>query len=34
MVDELSVWGYKSTVSGLVYNGYTYPIFSDVAIAK
>lgn len=34
MVDELSVWGYKATVSGLVFNGYTYPIFSDVAIAK
>ncbi len=34
MVDELSVWGYKATVSGLVFNGYTYPIFSDVALGK
>lgn len=34
LVDELSVWGYKTTVSGLVYNGYTYPLFSDVSIAK
>lgn len=34
MVDELSVWAFKSTVSGLIFTGYTYPVFSDVAIAK
>jgi peptide/nickel transport system substrate-binding protein len=34
LVDELSVWGFKSNVSGLVFNGAAYPIFSDVAIAK
>lgn len=34
LVDELSVWGYKSTVSGLAFNGYTYPVFWDVAISK
>jgi alanine racemase len=34
MVDELSIWGYRANVSGLVYNGYTYPIFSDVSIAR
>ncbi len=34
LVDELSVWGYKTTVSGLLFNGYTYPIFVDVAISK
>ncbi len=34
LVDELSVWSYKTTVSGLVYNGYTYPLFSDVSIAR
>jgi peptide/nickel transport system substrate-binding protein len=34
LVDELSVWGYKSTVSGLMFNGYTYPLFIDVAISK
>ena len=34
MVDELSVWGYKANVSGLVFNGYTYPIFSDVSIGR
>lgn len=34
LVDELSVWGYKATVSGLAFNGYTYPLFVDVAISK
>lgn len=34
MVDELSVWGFKANVSGLVFTGYTYPVFSDVAIAR
>lgn len=34
MVDELSVWAFKSSVSGLIFTGYTYPVFSDVSIAK
>ncbi|HEY8293468.1 MAG TPA: ABC transporter substrate-binding protein, partial [Thermomicrobiales bacterium] len=34
MVDQLSVWGFKSTISGLNFDGYTYPHFSDVSIAK
>jgi peptide/nickel transport system substrate-binding protein len=34
LVDELSVWGYKASVSGLMFNGYTYPLFYDVAITK
>lgn len=34
MVDELSVWAFKSTTSGLIFTGYTYPVFSDVSVAK
>ncbi len=34
LVDELSVWAYKTTVAGIVFNGYTYPLFFDVAVAK
>ena len=34
MVDELSIWGFKSNVSGLTFDGYTYPHFVDVSLAK
>jgi len=34
MVEDPSVWGAKATVHGILFDGYTYPIFSDVWIAK
>lgn len=34
MVDQLSVWGFKSNISGLTFDGYTYPHFVDVSLAK
>ncbi len=34
MVDELSIWGFKANVSGLNFDGYTYPHFSDVSLTK
>ncbi len=34
MVDELSIWGFKSNVSGLNFDGYTYPHFADVSLTK
>jgi len=34
MVEDLSVWGSRATVNGLIFDGYTYPIFSDVWMAK
>lgn len=32
VVDEYSVWAGQSAVQGLKFNGYTYPVFSDVSI--
>lgn len=32
LVDEYAVWAHRNEVSGLIFNGFTYPIFGDVAV--
>ena len=34
LVDELSVWAHRANVSGVKFNGFTYPVWSDTALAK
>lgn len=34
LVDELSVWGMRKNVSGLKFNGYAYPIITDVSVKQ
>jgi peptide/nickel transport system substrate-binding protein len=34
LVDEYSVWAGAANVQGLLFNGYTYPIFGDIWIRK
>ncbi|MCA1553949.1 MAG: ABC transporter substrate-binding protein, partial [Chloroflexi bacterium] len=34
LVDELSVWAMRSTVSGLKFNGFTYPLVNDLSMKK
>lgn len=34
LVDEYSVWAGQATVVGLQFNGYTYPVFSDVWVSS
>lgn len=34
IADELSVWAHRATVDGLKFTGYTYPVITDVFIAK
>jgi hypothetical protein len=32
LIDEYSVWAGKSSVQGLTFDGFTYPLWSDVAV--
>jgi peptide/nickel transport system substrate-binding protein len=34
LIDELSVWVLRSEVSGLIFNGYTYPIVANMSVKK
>lgn len=34
MVDELSVWVLRSNVSGIKFNGYTYPVITDMSVKQ
>ncbi len=34
LVDELSVWALRSNVSGLKFNGFTYPLVNDLSIKQ
>ncbi|HXJ82337.1 MAG TPA: ABC transporter substrate-binding protein [Candidatus Methylomirabilis sp.] len=34
LVDELSVWAFRSTVQGVVYNFNAYPVLSDVSLKR
>jgi ABC-type transport system substrate-binding protein len=33
LIDQYSVWALRSNVSGLKFNGFTYPIVSDLALS-
>jgi peptide/nickel transport system substrate-binding protein len=34
LIDEYSVWAGKASVTGLTFDGFTYPLFGDVAIGE
>ena len=34
LVDELSVWAMHANISGLQFNGFTYPIVADVQVGE
>lgn len=34
LVDEYSIWAGQASVRGLLFNGYTYPVFGDVSIGE
>ena len=34
LIDQYSVWGLRSNVSGLKFNGFTYPIVSDMSLSS
>ncbi|MCA1553963.1 MAG: hypothetical protein LC737_06255, partial [Chloroflexi bacterium] len=34
ILDELSVWAVRNNAPGLKFNGYTYPIVTDVSLKK